>query len=201
MRRGRLWSPRLLDAATACCVLAQLLLLLWPIREQTVANAGRPPSLSAPAIVYGGDARAGTDSTALDIVSGNVFSSSRRAPTTRFRPPGSEGPPDARLMAAYDVGQSTPPFMAAGSDAGAPGTSRDDPVPRLYGIVTVDGVRRALLALRAGDAPRLFDIGERYAGYRVTSIDGERVILATASGSRTLRQTRPASRDSSENTP
>lgn len=85
------------------------------------------------------------------------------------------------------------------SGDGATGTG--DAMPALYGIVAIEGVRHALLGLRGDEPPRLFAVGDRHAGYRVSAIESDRVVLATSRGSRTLRLAPSASRDTSENLP
>lgn len=150
----------------------------------------------------GAQAASITDSAPGRIVAGNVFSARRRAPSSRFSPPGTSA-------GSYDAAVGDGPAMTAGGMYGdnalvasvpAAGTDGES-VPHLYGIVDSDGVRQALVALRAGEPPRLVAVGDRQAGYRVTAIGQDRVVLAFAGGVRTLRLTRPASRDSLENSP
>src|SRR5688500_17789602 len=196
---------RAMDATSALLVVTAIALVLWPVSAPN-ADGNLPDavelSLPAGAAMPSFPGSASSDSIITGIVRGNVFSASRRAPTTRFVPPGSESaPPMATMPGAY----VTPAEGGSGgisngvvSDSASGNT---DGVPALYGIVSVDGARRALLSLRAGEAPRLFGVGERHAGYRVSAIENDRVVVQTARGSRTLRMTRPASRDSSEKSP
>lgn len=150
----------------------------------------------------GAQAASSADSAPARIVQGNVFSASRRAPSSRFSPPGA-------LASGYDAPVGDGPAMTAGGMYGGDALMASVPasvadgerVPHLYGIVNSDGVRQALVALRAGEPPRLLVVGDRLAGYRVTAIEQDRVVLAFSGGVRTLRLTRPASRDSFENSP
>ena len=133
------------------------------------------------------------------MVARNVFSASRRAPTVRFVPPGDESP---AALASRDL-------MAGGAMLGAPlpppmsdSSTGADVAPRLYGIVSQDDVRRALLLLTdSGESPRLYAVGDRQHGYRILSITSDQVVLATSTGSRTLRLVPRARRDSLENLP
>lgn len=196
---------RAVDVASACLVLLAVALRVWPVRADV------SPAVRLPALALGDSVDAGVrsqrsgDSIPASIVRGNIFSSSRRAPATRFTPPGAAG---------YAMTSDTPPFdpyatgvvavaatTAATPMAGTGDEGSADPVPALFGIVSIDGVRKALLMLRAGDAPRLFAAGDRHAGYRISAIDSDRAVLVSSRGTRTLRLTRPASRDSSENNP
>lgn len=197
---------RAMDGLSALFALAAMALAFWPVRENAESGASAPPSLTAVARARGeaSGREPVVDSTAAGIVQGNVFSSSRRAPAVRFMPPGSDGAvasaADAARMsaaanAAYGAAVPMPPEPGAGPD-GVP-----DAVPALYGIVGIEGVRHALLLLRGGEPPRLFAVGDRHAGYRISAIERDRVVLATSRGSRTLRLTPSASRDSSENSP
>jgi hypothetical protein len=197
---------RALDVTSALFGVIALALVLWPVsvrvddveaRELPLATRSAPagPALSATPL----------DSSVIGIVRGNVFSSSRRAPSTRFVAPGAEAP---AAMAPAAGAYVTSPTTDAGSGGNAAGIVSDsmasvntDAAPALYGIVSVNGSRRALLTLRAGETPRLFAVGDRHAGYRISAIEADRVVVHTARGSRTLRMARPASRDSSENSP
>lgn len=192
---------RAMDGVSALLALSAVVFALWPARERVNAAVMSPLLLAAPArAARVPDASRGIDSTAVRIVRDNAFSSTRRAPTTRFTPAG----PDASAPMA-DAAEAMPETdyalpRAASADSSYDGGARD-PVPFLYGIVGIDGVRRALLGLRTGEPPRLFGVGDRHAGYRVGAIERDRVTLVTDRGSRTLRLARPAPRDSSENLP
>jgi hypothetical protein len=193
---------RIVDAVSALLALSAALLALWPARDRADARTALPASLLA-APTRGARATLavpGVDSTAAGIVRGNVFSSTRRAPTTRFMPPGA-----GASGAMADVAEAAPgidyalPASLPPDSLGLAGGR--DPVPSLYGIVGIDGVPHALLGLRSGEPPRLFAVGDRHAGYRISAIERDRVVLVTDRGSRTLRLARSAPRDSSETLP
>jgi hypothetical protein len=194
---------RAVDAASVLLALAALVLALWPVGEAGEEDAALPPALTAMAGAR--DHRAAArmppvDSTALSTVSGNVFSSTRRAPATRFMPPGSDE--SALTDADGSTGSTGADDHVLLADSGGDAASGTrDPVPALYGIVGIDGVPHALLALRAEEPPRLFAVGDRHAGYRISAIGRDRVVLATARGSRTLRLAPSAPRDTSETLP
>ena len=140
------------------------------------------------------------DSTMHEIIRTNVMSSSRREPRTHFAPPGSDAGNGAS-MSLYE------PTIVSSDDArvtgtGIPGGVADsDAVPGLSGIVFVDGTPRALLVLKTGDAPRLFAVGDRYAGYRVQAIDRDRVVLSSGGSMKTLKMHAPSVPDSLETSP
>ena len=126
------------------------------------------------------------DSLARAIVRTNAFSASRREPTVHFVAPGSE----AALMA---------PVPAPGGDEPAP--IDGEAGPQLFGIVSVGGTPRALLQARsASEPPRLLGVGESFGGVRIVRIAGDRVVISSSSGTRTLRLSRVVP-DSSENVP
>jgi hypothetical protein len=73
--------------------------------------------------------------------------------------------------------------------------------PQLFGIVSVGGTPRALLQLRSpAEPPRLLGVGDAFGGVRVVRIAGDRVVISSSSGTRTLRLSRVVP-DSSENVP
>jgi hypothetical protein len=190
-------TPRALDATTGVVIVVAALVAAWPARAPEVRTGEAPRALAAARAVVAATPSAATPSAttpsvaggplapdAFDaVVAGNVFSASRRAPTARFTPPGSE-PPDA--MPRPDAAPAVGTLDAAGDGDG----------PRLHGIVTVDGGRRALLLLRADEPARLLAVGDRHAGYRVLAIEADRVVLDTGAGRMVLRLAPPASRDS-----
>ena len=194
---------RAVDTVSLLLALSALALAVWPVREGSGEEPTLPAALadaSHAADERGGVRAPAVDSTAVGIVRGNVFSSTRRAPATRFMPPGSDASPamaDMSDVSSSGVDYALPGTTAPDSGGDAESGTRD-PVPALYGIVGIDGVRHALLALRGGEPPRLFAVGDRHAGYRISAIERDRVVLATARGSRTLRLARSAPRDSSE---
>lgn len=183
--------PRALDIVSGVFVLAAI---SFVARRGIDPVTPRPPAMNA--LSNASAAVVHVDSSSSLLVARNVFSATRRAPTTRFTPPGTElGVPSAVSVAAM------PSTMASDSLNIATSTQLDA-APHLYGIVTEDGVRRALLLLSArGGVPRLFAVGEGSGGFRVVSVVADRVILASASGVRTLRLVSRASRDSLENLP
>ena len=181
--------PRAVDLLSGFLTVIAILLFVWTV-DDSVTPVSPPIATIAPS----GVALAVVDTLASAIVARNVFSASRRAPTVRFTPPGAE-------LSAPNVMMGTLSLAGADSSSGAVGSAPDTP-PRLYGIIAQDGVRRALLLLTAsGDSPRLYGVGDRQHGYRVISIAQDRVVLATPTGSRTLRLIPPALRDSLENMP
>ena len=186
-RRAR--SPRWLDGLSAVCAVGALVLLVLPSVSLVGLNAQREadgalPVTPAPTATLPTTTSlpvAGADSVMRVVVNGNVFSSTRRAPVTRFVVPGSLTP-DAPATAAMP------------SNAGS---NEDDALPRLSGIIAMNGERRALLQFATQDgAPRLYRVNDVHAGYRVVRIDMDRVILASATGTRTLRLSSRATPDS-----
>jgi hypothetical protein len=201
----RFTPRRLMDVGSALILLVALMLALWPVSSPVVRvdAEARPPSVPRTAPAHGAVAASLLDdSTEVGIVRGNVFSSSRRAPTVRFVPPGIDGTaatsaPDPYPVPATSLGGASGSMTATDSTA----VRNSDAIPALYGIISVDGTRRALLSLRAGEPPGLFAVGDSHAGFRISAIDTDRVTVQSSRGSRTLRMARPASRDSSEKTP
>jgi len=190
-----MWSPRAIDIVTTLCAVIAVVFVVLPAAQGSGAGLSSEPSVSTAQHALPAAAR-GLSREAIEqqgerIVRGNVFSSSRRMPAARFSP--------ATLLSdTYQSEAMAPTSAAAG--VGSAGSSTDGG-PQLFGVVVSDGVRQALLALRDGEPPRLLAVGDRHAGYRVTAIENDRVVLAYAGGVRTLRLTRPASRDSSRNNP
>ena len=167
-------------------------LLLWAVWPTDRSRRPVAPVIPTPKSV---PASPPTESAMMQlagqIVDGNVFSSTRRAPTARFVPPGSEPAGAPVIRAAMIDGATSGNMVNAAPDS-----------PRLFGIVAQDGRRRALLQLPGADSvPKLLDIGDRRGGYRVVSISDDRVVLATSTGSRTLRLVSRTSPDSLENLP
>ena len=190
----RVHPTRWLDVVSVSMAVIALLLLVMPSEIDLTADssiAARRPETSAsglsetraPAI-----ALSGQDSLVGLVVNGNVFSSTRRAPVTRFAVPG---------QTAMDVTPVMPGTPAAGADL-----SEEDALPRLSAIVALNGERRALLQFAASDgAPRLYRVNDERAGYRVVRIDTDRVVLASRAGTRTLRLSQRATPDSPEKLP
>jgi len=182
---------RALDALAALCGVLTVVMLVLPaslnvapagLRVRAAREASSPVSSSTGAAI---------DSLQREIVRTNAFSASRKEPTARFIAPGSE--PTPPMPSAFDAG------AGPGADAFAPPDVETG--PRLFGIVSVDGSLRALLQVRsASEPPRLLGVGESSGGVRVTRIAGDRVVISTSSGTRTLRLSRVVP-DSSENEP
>lgn len=207
MSGSRLPRVRLLDIASVVLLVAAVgVAALPPALDDTDERAPRMPGeivTPSPVLPPRDSLLAAGDSARSRTIEGNVFSASRRAPRVRFRAPGTDAA-DASVAAAYDPfapASAGTEIVGAEGTGGASGTAATDDVPHLYGVVVADGVRRALLALAPGEAPRLLAVGDRHAGYQVTAIENDRVTLSQAGSTRTLRLTRAASRDSSENLP
>lgn len=177
---------RALDVVSAVCGVIAVVMLVLPASTTvtpddvqvavTASASARTPRTVAAAI----------DTLARAIVRTNPFSASRKEPTARFVAPGSEVAPMA-------------PVPVPGGDA--PATADLDGGPQLFGIVSLSGTPRALLQLRsAAEPPRLLGVGESFGGVRVVRITGDRVVISSSSGTRTLRLSRVVP-DSSENVP
>lgn len=180
-------SPRTLDIVAGVSLLVALVLLVWPTRAVVQPIA---PIVATTKVTASVGADVSEPQLGAQIVDGNVFSATRRAPTVRFVPPGTE-PAGATPVASAALDGTAGDNFAAVADT-----------PRLFGIVAQDGRRRALLQLPGVDSvPRLLDIGDRRGGYRVVSISDDRVVLASSTGSRTLRLVSRTSPDSLENLP
>jgi hypothetical protein len=191
---------RAVDVLSVVCVLLAAVLWLWPassdVRAEpananananasTIANAmpvamAVAPPLRAPGLM------SAADSLVAAVVAGNVFSASRRAPTTRFMPPGS-------------ITSDAPTSNAALLAPTPTGVADADALPRLTGIITLNGERQALVQLTAGDGvPRLYRAGDSHAGYRIERIGADFVVLTLRTGTRTLRLNARALPDSLE---
>jgi hypothetical protein len=166
---------RVLDVMSAACGVIAAVLLVWPA---STAVTPETVHITTPVGAQAGPserAAAMIDSLARVIVRTNTFSASRREPTARFVAPGSES------------AQMVPVPGEAG--------------PQLFGIVSVGGTPRALLQARsASEPPRLLGVGESFGGVRIVRIAGDRVVISSSSGTRTLRLSRVVP-DSSENVP
>ncbi len=176
--RATIWSPRWLDACSLLCVFGALAFALLPTMQHPhpiVPALSSPPSARTPLPA---------DSSGAQIVARNLFSATRRAPSVRFSPPGSE--------------EETPQTTSAAT-AMATGAGSDDG-PRLFGIISQNGERRALLQLPGTDStPYLVSAGDRRGGYRIVSIAPDRVVVVSSAGTRTVRLALRAPSDSSEN--
>lgn len=182
---------RALDALAAVCGVLAVVTLVLPASTTVAPAELRVSSARGASSQASSSAGAAVDSVRHEIVRTNAFSASRKEPTARFVAPGSE--PTPPMPSAFDAG--------ADAGAGAFAAADVDAGPRLFGIVSVDGSLRALLQVRsASEPPRLLGVGETSGGVRVVRIAGDRVVISTSSGTRTLRLSR-AVPDSSENAP
>jgi hypothetical protein len=176
--------PVVWDRVTMVLVLAAAALLVWPVRSDlprttndTAAGADRIADGTAqlPSAL----AVASVDSLVARAIGGNVFSASRTAPTTAFVMPGQS------LGATTLDGSVADSVMVPGS------------LPRLSGIVSTGGERRALVQFSERDgAPRLYRVGEGASGFRIQRIGTDVVVLSGRAGVRTLRLVPPSARDS-----
>ena len=183
-------SPRLmvLDALSILGLIAAAGITMLPGVLRVTAVEPEPKTNIALPIVHNNAA----DSNAMTVVAANMLSGSRHAPTVHYQSP------DVDVMQAF-----TPAVVMAKPDSTAANRAANgDVVPGLYGIVNVDGTWRALLRLSNSDAnPTLFKEGDRRGAFRVVSILSDRVVLAGASGQRTLRLARSAPGDSTAQRP
>jgi hypothetical protein len=173
-----------LNAATVLLVLAGLVLLAVPFPLPTaspdatiVASAGALPDSvrSSPAPDVGAADR---------VVKTDVFSSRRSAPPRRSMFGEVTPPTDAM----------TPDPSAAPAGAGEPvdstaaASTANDAVPHLYGTMLGPNESTALLRLDTRiTEPRLYRVGDRAGGYRVTDIADRSVTLAGPKGRVVLR--------------
>lgn len=151
-----------LRALTALSVVVAATALLWPasLPEAEIAPAGLEPGARAPIRPPPGDA------VSREIIGGNIFSTTRRPPATRYRP----------------IGPAEGESLAEG------GTESGEGAPRLYGIVPAANGAAALLRLdRAVGGARLYREGERGGSYRVESIGERSVVLSGPAGRVELR--------------
>lgn len=168
---GRRLSPTWLHAVSAVLVLLGLVALVAPVSQVTVRNVSMPPSADGQE-----QSAAQADRHAATIVRTNLFSASRRAPRVRFTLPGQE--------------TTSEPLAAPPVPADADG-------PELQGVLTVNGMRLALLRVPGVDSvPRVVRVGDRVGGYRVRAIGADRVELSAVSGTRIVRLRRKFPSDS-----
>lgn len=190
-------GPRAIDTVSLVCLIGAIAALVWPVGAPSPRERASDPLPSATGVATDDAAndaardRARADSLVSRVVQGNVFSASRKAPVSRFQLPGA---------AASAPMSDTPPFVApAADDSANAAMSSGGDVPRLSGLVTMNGERRALLQMRVSDGvPSLYRAGDTHAGYRVVSIGSNYVILSSRAGTRTLRLSAPAKPDSLE---
>lgn len=177
-----------LYALAAMLTAGAALLVLLPVSLHVPPAPPRMPVSSDAAGSTTAMQTTSADDRAGQIVNTNLFSASRRAPRVAFVAPG-----------LFDPNASVP------SDGGVTDAAVAIPAsPELVleGIVSRDGAPRALLRVAAGDpetpaTPRLVAPGDRVGAYRVRSIGHDHVVLASASGVRTLRLQRQLPSDSS----
>ena len=179
-----------LDALAVACGVIAVVMLVLPASTAVAPDALRIAPPSAASARTPNSSAATTDSLARAIVRTNAFSASRKEPLARFVAPGSEPAP------------TVPPTVSAFEPSGSVFAPPDfEAGPRLFGIVSVGGTPRALLQLRTqAEPPRLLGVGESFGGVRVVRIAGDRVVISSSSGTRTLRLSRVVP-DSSENVP
>ncbi len=184
---------RALDALAVVCGVLTVVILVLPASTTVVPAQIRLPSTRAVDALATNRTYAAVDSVQREIVRTNTFSASRKEPTARFVAPGSEpgSEPVPTVSSVFDARAGASTFAPVEIDAG----------PRLFGIVSVNGALRALLQVRsAREPPRLLGVGESSGGVRVVRIAGDRVVISSSSGTRTLRLSRVVP-DSSENEP
>jgi hypothetical protein len=178
----------LLHALAAMLIAGAVLLALLPAPSHVPPT---PPRLPVSSDATGSSTAmqaTSADDRAEQIVNTNLFSASRRAPRVAFVAPG-----------LFDSNASVP---GDGGVADATAAMPASPELVLEGIVVRDGEPRALLRVAVGDpetpaTPRLVAPGDRVGAYRVRSIGHDHVVLASASGVRTLRLQRQLPSDSS----
>lgn len=166
-------TPRVLYVLAAVLVVSGAVLLLLPVGETAPSSLTVLPADGTP---FPANRRA--DSNAVRMVRANLFSATRQAPRSRFVLPGQELTPDLTAV-------PTAPVVS------------DDVA--LQGVVTLDGVARALIRFPGADSvPKLVQVGDRVSGYRVRRIGADRVELSSSAGTRTVRLLRRVPSDSGE---
>jgi hypothetical protein len=192
MKRWR--GHQALDVLTVVCGVLAVVMLALPASTAVTPDALRIAQPKEAAARVSNRAAATADSLARAIVRTNAFSASRKEPLSRFVAPGSEPAPTvsatvSTTLSAFEPGGSV--FAPSDIETG----------PQLFGIVSIGGTARALLQLRSpAEPPRLLGAGESFGGVRVVRITGDRVVISSSSGTRTLRLSRVVP-DSSENVP
>jgi len=176
-----------LNAATVLLVVGGVALLFVP----TPMPAGRPPVVTSSA----GELPDSLGSPVADlgaaerVVRTDIFSSRRTAPARRSMFGETS---DSSGVAPVDVTPSALAGEPLDSTAGATPSTASDPVPHLYGTMRGPTESTALLRLDARvSEPRLYRVGDRAGGYRVTEIADRTVTLVGPSGRVLLRLARP----------
>ncbi len=163
---------RALWVVAGLATIAGAALQVTPARSRVEPLAPSVPDTASPVV------RPAIDGTAAEeIVLANVFSRTRRAPSTRYVPAEFTTDSASGGMNGGEGGMTAPaPLMTDDADG-----------PRLYGtVVGVDGAR-ALLQLSSASGARLYAAGDRDAGYTVVSVAPREVVLRGPGGRRTLR--------------
>jgi hypothetical protein len=178
-------GPGRLALLAALLIVVSIGLSTLPIRTEVVP---RLPVLTD-AVATGGSSGRSPDSVDAwqsVVVTTNLFSTSRRAPSDRFRMPGLAVGAEALLP---------PPDASLGNTP----IATDAVEPVLLGLVRVNGARQALIGFSSPDSvSRLVGVGGRIGAYRVRLIGPTQVELQSAVGPRTLRLPQPSPSDSSE---
>ncbi len=163
--------------------------IVWLVPDAPVAPSSAPARTEqSGTLAVGAPASLAADSLIATIVNGNMFSATRRAPTTRFVVPGS----GASVVSEAPMGAAVVPMTGADSSGQAGQSAEAESMPRLSGIVALNGEWRALLQLSSADGgATLYRVGDEHAGYRIARILADRVELRSAAGTRTLYLTSP----------
>lgn len=162
MTAGRIKAA--LDIATVVLVLAGASLwIVEPRLPLASAGSGRHAT-SSETMATAAQPTAPPGADAGAIASGNIFSATRAAPTTRYTPP---GPGSAPTGEEAPVAEFVPPATP----------------PRLYGTMSGPGGATALIQDdSAGAGGRLYREGDRVGQFRIEKILGNSVILRGPSG-------------------
>jgi hypothetical protein len=174
-----------LNAATVLLVLAGLVLLAVPFPLPT-ASADATIVASAGALPDSVRSSPAPDVGAADRVLKTDFFSSRRTATPLRSMFGEVTPPTD----AMTTDLSAAPAVAGEpvDSAAAAASTANDAVPHLYGTMLGPNESTALLRLDTRiTEPRLYRVGDRAGGYRVTDIADRSVTLAGPKGRVVLR--------------
>lgn len=175
-----------LNAATVVLVVIGLLLLVVPTPlpsggelPTVVASAGAVPDTAVGPVADHG--------VAERVVRTNIFSARRSPPARRFMF-GEVGDETAESR----VDSTTTPLSYGESVDSTMASTAMDPVPHLYGTMLGPAGGTALLRLDARiSEPRLYRVGDRAGGYRVTDIGDRSATLTGPNGRVVLRLARP----------
>lgn len=137
-RRGRGWRAAPVERGALAVMALGVAVAVWP-PSATVPPARVPlPAVAAPPRLAGASAAATVDS----VVRTNLFSARRQAPGVRYRDP---------LATAPAMPEATG-IVKASADGGTAGGQDAAGMPRLLGVVHVEGERRALVQWAPGQA-------------------------------------------------